>query len=227
MILRIGSNGSAVAQMQLALNQLAENGNFKLPVGPLKGTGTFGENTEATVKAFQKKFGLEPDGIAGPETFAKMDELKGWYSVDTPLSKLPKKGKAKPPTVAARKAAQATAGARDDLLQKLVEIAAHEVGVREVGGNNCGVRVREYQRATELRPLGAWPWCAAFTSWVIREWLNTYPEVRRGLGWRNEEIEAKRPKTASAFDYIDWARRFDQEVLPPTAQPEPGMIGVF
>jgi GH24 family phage-related lysozyme (muramidase) len=228
MILRIGSNGSAVAQLQLTLNQLAENGNFKLPVGPLKGTGTFGEKTEATVKAFQQKFGLEADGIAGPETFAKMDELKGWYSVDTPLSNLPKKGKkAKAAAVVARKAAQASSDARGDLVQKLVDIAAHEVGVREVGGNNCGVRVREYQRATDLRPLGPWPWCAAFTSWVIREWLNTYPEVRRGLGWRNEELEAKRPKTASAFDYIDWARRFDQEVLPPTADPEPGMIVVF
>jgi peptidoglycan hydrolase-like protein with peptidoglycan-binding domain len=125
MILRIGSNGSAVAQLQLTLNQLAENGNFKLPVGPLKGTGTFGEKTEATVIAFQKKFGLEADGIAGPETFAKMDELKGWYSVDTPLSKLPKAPKkAKKLSAAAAKkaakaaeAAQASGVARDALLQ--------------------------------------------------------------------------------------------------------------
>jgi hypothetical protein len=75
--------------------------------------------------------------------------------------------------------------------------------------------------------LGDWPWCAAFTSWVIREWLNTYPEVQRALGWKNEEIEAKRPKTAGAFAYIDWARRFDQEILPPSTRPEPGMIAVF
>lgn len=40
-------------------------------------------------------------------------------------------------------------------------------------------------------------------------------------------MEAKRPQTAGAFGYIDWARRFDQEILPPTLRPEPGMIAVF
>ncbi|MFN2508868.1 MAG: peptidoglycan-binding protein [Chthoniobacterales bacterium] len=208
MILRLGSNGSAVAQLQLTLNQLAQAGHFKLPVGELKGTGTFGEKTEATLKSFQKKFALDVDGIAGPDTFEKIDQLRAALLV------VPKE-------------TTASASAREELLLKLVEIAQREVGVREVGGNNCGVRVREYQRATDLRPLGAWPWCAAFTSWVVREWLNAYPEVRRALGWRNEEVEAKRPKTAGAFDYINWARRFEQEILPPNSAVEPGMIAVF
>ncbi len=208
MILQIGSTGSAVAQLQLTLNQLAQAGNFKMPDGNLNGSGTFGEKTEASVKAFQKKCGLDPDGVVGPDTFAKMDELRG---------KL----------VAVPAPAPSQANDRADLLAKLIDIAQHEVGVREVGGNNCGVRVRDYQRATDLRPLDAWPWCAAFTSWVIREWLNNFPEARRALGWKNEEVEAKRPKTASAFEYIDWARRFDQEILPPTARPESGMIAVF
>ena len=53
MILRIGSNGSAVAQLQLTLNQLAHAGQVKLPKGELRGTGTFGEKTKATVKALQ------------------------------------------------------------------------------------------------------------------------------------------------------------------------------
>ncbi|MGI9086812.1 MAG: peptidoglycan-binding protein [Chthoniobacterales bacterium] len=231
MILRIGSNGSAVAQLQLNLNQLAENGNFTLPEGPLKGTGTFGEKTEETVQAFQKKFGLKADGVVGPETFAKMDSLKGWSADASPIGrtkgrKAPKKAKT-PKTKKAARAAKEVTDARAEITQKLIEIAQHEVGVREVGGNNCGVRVRDYQRATELRPLGPWPWCAAFTDWVIREWINNFPEVRRALGWRNEELEAKRPKTASAFEYLDWARRFEQEILPPTATPEPGMIAIF
>ena len=184
MILQIGSNGSAVAQLQLILNQLASAGHFKLPEGELKGTGTFGEKTEATIKAFQKMFALKVDGIAGPETYAQIDKLRA-------------------PLLSLVKETPANASARKNLLLKLIEIAQREVGVREVGGINCGVRVREYQRATDLRPFGAWPWCAAFTSWVIREWLNTYPEVRRALGWKNEEIEARRPKTAGAFDYIN------------------------
>jgi len=47
------------------------------------------------------------------------------------------------------------------------------------------------------------------------------------MGWKNGEVEGRRPKTAGAFAYLDWARRFDQEILPPTATPEPGMIAVF
>lgn len=207
MILRIGSNGSAVAQLQLTLNQLADAGHFKLPKGKLHGTGTFGENTEATVKAFQRAQKLEIDGIVGPDTLERIDELRG-------------------------KAVASTVGAidgrsRGGVIDSLIAIAQAEVGVREVGGNNCGVRIREYQRASDLRPLGDWPWCAAFVSWVIREWLNGHPEACRALGWKHEEIEAKRPKTPGAFTYIDWARRFDQEILPPNSVPEPGMIAVF
>src|SRR5947199_10837298 len=77
MILRIGSIGSAVAQLQLTLNGLARAKYFSLPDGELKGTGTFGEKTENTVKAFQKKFALDIDGIAGPQTFEKIDQLRG------------------------------------------------------------------------------------------------------------------------------------------------------
>ena len=207
MILRIGSTGSTVAQLQLTLNELARAKHFSLPDGELKGTGTFGEKTENTVKAFQKKFGLDIDGIAGAQTFEKIDQLR---------DKLLRAG----PVTAAEKAS------REKLSGRLIEIARREVGVREVGGNNCGARVRDYQRATNS-PLGAWPWCAAFTCWVIREWLNTYPQVRRALGWKNEEIEAKRPKTTAAFSYIDWARRFDQEILSRSAPLEAGMIAVF
>src|SRR5262245_22831272 len=52
--------------------------------------------------------------------------------------------------------------------RKLVALAQREVGVHEVGGENCGPRIREYQAATDLPP-GPWPWCAAFLCWVIRE----------------------------------------------------------
>lgn len=64
MILRIGSSGSAVAQLQLTLNQLAQGGHFKLPDGELKGTGTFGDKTEQAVVALQKKLGLDQLSVA-------------------------------------------------------------------------------------------------------------------------------------------------------------------
>ncbi len=200
----MGSRGSVVAQMQLALNQLADRGVFALPAGRLAGTGIFGENTETTVKAFQKKLGLEVDGVAGPQTLGKIDDLRLAPAPAAPVLS---------PSV------------QTNLVASLLGIAQGEVGTREVGGNNNGARIREYQRSTDLAP-DSWPWCAAFVCWVIREWL-VQPEPRRALGWKNEETDAKRPKTAAAFSFLDWARRQDQFVLPPTADPQPGMIAVY
>jgi CHAP domain len=113
------------------------------------------------------------------------------------------------------------------LIKLLLEVAQKEVGTREVGGNNCGARIRDYQRATNDRPLGPWPWCAAFASWCIREWV-AQPAVRAARGWgTEEEAENRRSKTSQAFGYIDWARAQNQLVLPETAKPEPGMIVVY
>jgi hypothetical protein len=38
--------------------------------------GTYGPGTEAAVKAFQAFYGLHPDGVAGPSTFAVLDGLQ-------------------------------------------------------------------------------------------------------------------------------------------------------
>jgi len=48
-------------------------------------------------------------------------------------------------------------------LGRVLEIAAGEVGVREVGGANRGPRVKEYLRSIGLDE--GHPWCAAFLFW--------------------------------------------------------------
>ncbi|MBE9103895.1 peptidoglycan-binding protein [Nostoc cf. edaphicum LEGE 07299] len=60
-ILRIGLRGSEVVKLQQQLKKL----------GFLKGDadGDFGETTEAAVKAAQKRYGLEPDGVVGGSTW--------------------------------------------------------------------------------------------------------------------------------------------------------------
>ena len=58
-----------------------------------------------------------------------------------------------------------------DLVSEIVRIAKAEVGTREVGNTNCGIRVNEYKAATWLNPKKGWPWCAAFVCWVNREAL--------------------------------------------------------
>lgn len=90
------------------------------------------------------------------------------------------------------------------MINKLVEIAQNEVGVREVGGNNRGDRIREYQAATDLAPA-AWPWCAAFVDWCIKEWLNN-PQAIRWLNLKKSTSESWRPKTALAYGLTKWAK---------------------
>ena len=66
-LLRKGSRGADVKELQQNLNSLGYN------VGTAD--GIFGLKTEAGVKAFQKANGLAVDGIAGPKTLSKIEEL--------------------------------------------------------------------------------------------------------------------------------------------------------
>jgi len=112
-------------------------------------------------------------------------------------------------------------------LENLVKIALSQVGVKEKGGNNNGPQVRKYQAATSLKPA-SWPWCAALTSWVIREWLKE-PENTQWLGLKVMTPEKWRPKTAAAFGYIAWAkeRPATTKVLSSKAKPQVADIVVF
>ena len=63
-LLRVGSRGEQVKKLQTALGIDAD--------------GIFGNGTKAAVEAFQKESGLAVDGMAGPNTLAKM----ALFSVD-------------------------------------------------------------------------------------------------------------------------------------------------
>lgn len=204
MLLRIGSRGDAVRDLQEDLNQLLDSGDLLLP-SKLEDDGIYGDVTANSVIRFQKENGLEVDGVAGEETLGHLADAVRRHNTPTD-------------------AAPPAAGEKNGLIQKLLAVAQKEVGTREVGGNNCGVRIREYQRATEESP-GVWPWCAAFTDWCVREWL-AQADVQTALGWIGQE-DKQRPKTAAAFGYLDWARQRNQLVFPPTIRPEPGMIVIY
>jgi peptidoglycan hydrolase-like protein with peptidoglycan-binding domain len=63
-LLRRGSQGTAIATLQAALN-------FYLPdLPPLHVDSVFGPKTEVRVKEFQRRNKLTPDGIVGPKTEA-------------------------------------------------------------------------------------------------------------------------------------------------------------
>lgn len=92
------------------------------------------------------------------------------------------------------------------LLQKLVDIASGQVGVKEEGGNNKGPFIRLYQGATWLQP-GPWPWCAAFCAWVLREWLVKANGAIEAVGIKDDETSGWRCQDASAFGWITWAKK--------------------
>jgi|TARA_R110002012_G_scaffold263478_2_gene446629 hypothetical protein len=79
--------------------------------------------------------------------------------------------------------------------EKMIQLAREEIGVSEVDGSNCGPRVDEYKAATWLDAEKGWPWCAAFICWLVREAID------------GEEILFKRPRTAGAWDFENWAKQ--------------------
>ena len=119
--------------LQRDLNALADAGTIKL-TPRLETDGLFGEKTEAAVEKAQTALKVDVDGIVGNQTFGAL------------ARKLSEK-----PLKMGRKVAPAH---QKKVIKLLLAITQKEVGTREVGGNNCGVRIRDYQRATDDRPLG-------------------------------------------------------------------------
>ncbi|MCL2388379.1 MAG: peptidoglycan-binding protein [Defluviitaleaceae bacterium] len=74
-LIRVGSRGADVERVQRCLNSL--RGRFP-SIGQLNVDGVFGPITEASVREFQRLFGLNPDGIIGPLSWnALMPECYG------------------------------------------------------------------------------------------------------------------------------------------------------
>lgn len=113
------------------------------------------------------------------------------------------------------------------MIHRLLAIAQVEIGVREEGGNNRGERIREYQTATDLPP-GAWPWCAAFVSWCVREWIET-PASVNWLGITVLKPQQWRPRTALAYGFVGWSKSRPKTttLLTDKDQAQPGDIVTF
>jgi hypothetical protein len=98
------------------------------------------------------------------------------------------------------------------LAQLIPSIASAEIGVEEIDGTNCGPRVNEFKAATVLPADEAWPWCAAFACWVVRE------AMKQAGG----TYTFKRPTTAGAWAFEAWSRAQDSSTH--TRKPHDGDI---
>ena len=120
----------------------------------------------------------------------------------------------------------------DPIIQRLIDIAKAEVGTREDAINNTGARIVEYQGATWLQP-GAWPWCAAFTCWLMRETLEEPDmlELLRTKFNRDEltfaQADKVRCRDASAFGWEKWAKKNNFLVLSENELAKAGDFVVF
>ena len=141
--LRLGSTGRPVRVLCRVLGQLGivrDWADLSVPA-----PNEYTPFVRAAVIRAQQQFGLKDDGICGQLTWTRLAGYDKWPKVLQPVL-IPSSDQAEV-----------------DLRSRIVSIAQHEVGVREMGRNR-GVRVDQYIFAAEGQ-LGE-PWCASFCEWV-------------------------------------------------------------
>jgi peptidoglycan hydrolase-like protein with peptidoglycan-binding domain len=74
-VLKKGSSGPAVKQLQLSLNAVRVQNTP--PPAELAEDGQYGDATEAAVRAYQRSHGIGPTGVAGPLTWGSLDGTLG------------------------------------------------------------------------------------------------------------------------------------------------------
>ena len=129
--LRMGDSGSAVKDLQTKLKKL----------GYYSGTvdSTFGSGTYAAVRAFQKKYNLTADGVAGSETLKKLDSAYKNADSDKDDDSL-RKG--------------ATGSAVKDLQTKLKKLGFYNASIDGDYGDTTVAAVKAFQKKYNLTADG-------------------------------------------------------------------------
>ena len=129
--LRMGDSGSAVKDLQTKLKKL----------GYYDGTvdSTFGSGTYAAVKAFQKKYNLTADGVAGSETLKKLNTAYKNADSDKDDGSL-RKG--------------ATGSAVKDLQTKLKKLGFYNASIDGDYGDTTVAAVKAFQKKYNLTADG-------------------------------------------------------------------------
>ena len=129
--LRMGDSGSAVKDLQTQLKKL----------GYYSGTvdSTFGSGTYTAVRAFQKKYNLTADGVAGSETLKKLDSVYKNAGSDKDDDSL-RKG--------------ATGSAVKDLQTKLKKLGFYNASIDGDYGDTTVAAVKAFQKKYNLTADG-------------------------------------------------------------------------
>lgn len=204
-----GSTGPNVVVIQVSLNRISQSYPAipKIPVVD----GVFGSVTEASVIAFQRIFGLTPDGIVGPGTWYELVRL---YTATTRLAELRSQGQRfyainwSPPNGLA----PGDSGEKVQLLQYMLSILSTHIPsippitVDGIYGQNTRAAVLAAQRRfalPETGTVGAQTWDAIYNQYAGIEndtLRNTeiFPETNGNSG-RNSRNRYARTTTLTQF----------------------------
>ncbi len=140
--LRVGSSGQYVKDLQKMLN----NAGFTLSVD-----GQFGQQTKNAVIAFQKKYNLAQDGIAGQQTFYK---LKSTYNKTT-ITNEPASSPKPPTTWTGQVLKEGSSGEVVKSLQNMLEKAGFDLGaVDGKFGSKTKAAVLAFQKKVGIQQDG-------------------------------------------------------------------------
>ncbi|MFY9223123.1 MAG: TIGR02594 family protein [Blastocatellia bacterium] len=146
-MLREGSRGPAVAEMQQQLKQLGFN--------PGPADGVFGPRTEAAVKSFQQSRGITSDGVFGPQSRAAMSQ--------------PAVNNGSRPAMGNGGVDGVRNNASTNGSPSWLNIARGEIGTKEIAGSRDNQRIIEYHSTTGKFGDDEVPWCASFVNWTLKE----------------------------------------------------------
>ena len=173
--LRLGSVGEEVAVVQTSLNRISQNYPAIPKIQPV--TGIFGEDTEYSVRQFQRIFNLASDGVVGKATWYKLVYL---YVGVTQLSELVSQGQTFY-AVQFQYPGVLREGDRGDevkVLQYMLALLAEfdsalsPVGIDGIFGPSTARAVRNYQGVTGLVVdgiVGEDTWNSLYRNFVMAE----------------------------------------------------------
>lgn len=180
--LQRGSRGTDVAALQADLNR------YLRPNPPLKVDGIFGGGTETAVRAFQRREGLSPDGVAGSKTFSALQRnavssggglnssgggassTSGTPTSSGPVGNVNYPGNSTIPVIDTGTDVTPirTVGLTSTIAECAVQFGLTQLHVREVPeGSNDGPDIQKYCRSAGKSAPAMW--CMAYVYWCFGE----------------------------------------------------------